>query len=198
MEVKLGLEGRSILVLGGLKPPGHGDAGRRSRAGGLSEARSVWHVCPCVCRSEAKQCDSAPAAWFVYLSSCAHTVPQAQPAAPFLPCVQSSLLRESLTAGIRSIPGVCCPAAELALPGGGSVGGSPHLTSTSALPAQHPPWDTPTTSDRGVPVLHHSLRLSPDECCGCCRGHCTLSEAAAAASWRHRLAQKYSETASCS
>ena len=139
VEVKLGLEGRSILVLGGLKPPGHGDAGRRSRAGGLSEARSVWHVCPCVRRSEAKQCDSAPAAWFVYLSSCAHTVPQAQPAAPFLPCVQSSLLRESLTAGIRSIPGVCCPAAELALPGGGSVGGSPHLTSTSALPAPTPP-----------------------------------------------------------
>ena len=105
-----------------------------------------------------------------------------------------------LTAGIRSIPGVCCPAAELALPAGGSVGGSPHLPSTSALPApaQHPPWDTPTTSDRGVPVLHHSLRLSPDECCGCCRGHCTLPEAAAAASWRHRVAQKYSETDSCS
>ena len=46
---------------------------------------------------------------------------------------------ERLTAGIRSIPGVCCPAAELALPAGGSVGGSPHLTSTSALPAPAPP-----------------------------------------------------------
>ena len=43
-----------------------------------------------------------------------------------------------LTAGIRSIPGVCCPAAELALPAGGSVGGSPHLASTSALPAPAP------------------------------------------------------------
>ena len=49
VEVKLGLEGRSILVLGGLKPPGHGDAGRRSRAGGLSEAGSVWHVCVALC-----------------------------------------------------------------------------------------------------------------------------------------------------
>ena len=47
MEVQLGLEGRRILVLGGLKPPGHGDAGR-SWAGGLSEAGSVWHVCLCV------------------------------------------------------------------------------------------------------------------------------------------------------
>ena len=54
MEVQLGLERRRILVLGGLKPPGHGDAGR-IWAGGLSEAGAAWHVC----RSEAKQCDSA-------------------------------------------------------------------------------------------------------------------------------------------
>ena len=139
MEVKLGLEGRSILVLGGLKPPGHGDAGRRSRAGGLSEAGSVWHVCPCVCRSEAKQCDSAPAAW----STCppVHTpcLRHNQPLPSFLVskahCCEKA---ERLTAGIRSIPGVCCPAAELALPAGGSVGGSPHLNSTSALPAPAP------------------------------------------------------------
>ena len=144
MEVKLGLEGRSILVLGGLKPPGHGDAGRRSRAGGLSEAGSVWHVCPCVCRSEAKQCDSAPAAW----STCppVHTpcLRHNQPLPSFLVSKAHCCEKAGrLTAGIRSIPGVCCRAAELALPAGGSVGGSPHLTSTSALlapaPAPAPP-----------------------------------------------------------
>ena len=138
MEVKLGLEGRSILVLGGLKPPGHGDAGRRSRAGGLSEAGSVWHVCAarrqnsvtqlllpglpvllCTHRASGTTSRSLPS----FLVSKAH-------------CCEKA---ERLTAGIRSIPGVCCPAAELALPAGGSVGGSPHLTSTSALPAPAPP-----------------------------------------------------------
>ena len=143
MEVKLGLEGRSILVLGGLKPPGHGDAGRRSRAGGLSEAGSVWHVCA------ARRQNSVTQLLLPGLSTCppVHTpcLRHNQPLPSFLPCVQVSLLRESrrLTAGIRSIPGVCCPAAELALPGGGSVGGSPHLTSTSALPAPAPAPEPP-------------------------------------------------------
>ena len=134
----LGSRGAAFLYLEALNLQAMATPGGEAGRGGC-QRRGLFGMCACVCRSEAKQCDSAPAAWFVYLSSCAHTVPQAQPAAPFLPCVQSSLLRESLTAGIRSIPGVCCPAAELALPGGGSVGGSPHLTSTSALPAPTPP-----------------------------------------------------------
>ena len=144
----LGSRGAAFLYLEALNLQAMATPGGEAGRGGC-QRRGLFGMCACVCRSEAKQCDSAPAAWFVYLSSCAHTVPQAQPAAPFLPCVQSSLLRESLTAGIRSIPGVCCPAAELALPGGGSVGGSPHLTSTSALPA-------PAPAPAPAPPLGHS------------------------------------------
>ena len=195
----MGSRGAAFLYLEALNLQAMATPGGLAGRGGC-QRRGLFGMCAPVCA--ARRQNSVTQLLLPGLSTCppVHTpcLRHNQPLPSFLPCVQSSLLRESLTAGIRSIPGVCCPAAELALPGGGSVGGSPHLTSTSALPAQHPPWDTPTTSDRGVPVLHHSLRLSPDECCGCCRGHCTLSEAAAAASWRHRLAQKYSETASCS
>ena len=72
MEVQLGLEGRRILVLGGLKPPGHGDAGR-SRAGGLSEAGAAWHVCRCCWRRQNSVTQLLVCS--LYLSSCAHTVP---------------------------------------------------------------------------------------------------------------------------
>ena len=175
MEVKLGLERRRILVLGGLKPPGHGDAGR-NWAGGLSEAGAAWHVS----RSEAKQCDSAPALLLLALPVllCTH---RGCPCHPSLPCVQTSLAARKQRALLPASDRFSAFGAELALVGDW-VGGSPHSARRIFAPPPTP------TSDQGVPVLHHPS-ASSDECCGCCRGHCTLDpreQAAAPASWRHR------------
>ena len=58
-------------------------------------------------------------------------------------------------------------AAELALLLGDLIGGSPHTP-----PLYLPPWDSDDVRSGSAGVLHHSF----DECCGCCRGHCTLRE----------------------
>ena len=120
MEVQLGLERRRILVLGGLKPPGHGDAGR-IWAGGLSEAGAAWHVC----RSEAKQCDSALG---LPVLLCTHRE------APSTPCVQTSLRESTVLPAHDRFPAF---AAELALLLGDLIGGSPHTP-----PLYLPPWDS--------------------------------------------------------
>ena len=149
MEVQLGLERRRILVLGGLKPPGHGG---RIRAGGLSEAGAAWHVC----RSEAKQCDSALG---LPVLLCTHRAEHRALLASKPHCVKATVLPAP-----DRFPAF---AAELALLLGDLRSGDPHTLHLSLSPL-----GTPTTSDQGVPVLHHSF----DECCGCCRGHCTLRE----------------------
>ena len=119
MQVQLGLERRRILVLGGLKPPGHGG---RIWAGGLSEARAAWHVC----RSEAKQCDSALG---LPVLLCTHRA------------ATESSLRPNLTARKHSAAGTAdrfpAFAAELALLLGDLIGGSPHTP-----PLYLPPWDS--------------------------------------------------------
>ena len=96
----------------------------------------------------------------VYLSSCARTVLSTEHS-----------LRPNLTARKHSAAGTAdrfpAFAAELALLLGDLGSGDPHTLHLSTSPL-----GTPTTSDQGVPVLHHSF----DECCGCCRGHCTLRE----------------------
>ena len=176
MEVKLGLERRRILVLGGLKPPGHGDAGR-NWAGGLSEAGAAWHVS----RSEAKQCDSAPALLLLLALPVLLCTHRGCPCHPSLPCVQTSLAARKQRALLPASDRFSAFGAELALVGDW-VGGSPHSARRIFAPPPTP------TSDQGVPVLHHPS-ASSDECCGCCRGHCTLDpreQAAAPASWRHR------------
>ena len=127
MEVKLGLERRRILVLGGLKPPGHGDAGR-NWAGGLSEAGAAWHVS----RSEAKQCDSAPALLLLALPVllCTH---RGCPCHPSLPCVQTSLAARKQSALLPASDRFSAFGAELALVGDW-VGGSPHSSDPTSLP----------------------------------------------------------------
>ena len=118
MEVQLGLERRRILVLGGLKPPGHGG---RIWAGGLSEAGAAWHVC----RSEAKQCDSALG---LPVLLCTHRA------------LSFSSLRPNLTVESTVLPApdrFPAFAAELALLLGDLIGGSPHTP-----PLYLPPWDS--------------------------------------------------------
>ena len=90
------------------------------------------------------------------------------PCHPSLPCVQTSLAARKQRALLPASDRFSAFGAELALVGDW-VGGSPHSDPTSLPPAPTP------TSDQGVPVLHHPS-ASSDECCGCCRGHCTLPE----------------------
>ena len=130
MEVKLGLERRRILVLGGLKPPGHGDAGR-NWAGGLSEAGAAWHVS----RSEAKQCDSAPALLLLLALPVLLCTHRGCPYHPSLPCVQTSLAARKQRALLPASDRFSAFGAELALVGDW-VGGSPHSDPTSLPPLQ--------------------------------------------------------------
>ena len=93
----------------------------------------------------------------VYLSSCARTVPSTEHS-----------LRPNLTARKHSAAGTAdrfpAFAAELALLLGDLIGGSPHTPPLS-------PWDSDDVRSGSA-----GLTSQLDECCGCCRGHCTLRE----------------------
>ena len=148
MEVQLGFEGRRILVLGGLKPPRHGDAGR-SWAGGLSEAGAAWHVCRCWRRQNSVTqllLNALP------VLLCTHRACSTPSTPPFL-VFQTSLAARKQRALLPASDRFSAFGAELALPGGGLGWGIPTLT-RSHLSA---PPGTPT-SDQGVPVLHHPVR----------------------------------------
>ena len=89
---------------------------------------------------------------------------------PSLPCVQPSLAVRKQRALLPASDRFSAFGAELALVGDW-VGGSPH--SAHRVPPLCPPWDSDVRS--GSAGLT-SPSASSDECCGCCRGHCTLAE----------------------
>ena len=96
----------------------------------------------------------------VYLSSCARTVHSPSP-----PCVQTSLRESTVLPAPDRFPAF---AAELALLLGDFDRGIP----TRSLP---PPLGL-RRRQIGECRSYITPSASSDECCGCCRGHCTLPE----------------------
>ena len=136
----LGSRGAAFLYLEALNLQAMATPGGEAGRGGC-QRRGLFGMCASVCAAPRQ--NSVTQLLLPGLSTCppVHTpcLRHNQPLPSFLVSKAHCCEKAGrLTAGIRSIPGVCCPAAELALPGGGSVGGSPHLTSTSALPAPAP------------------------------------------------------------